>query len=548
MTYESLGADKLLEQGNSIIDFKTTEEKEFIEIIEQEIRDASNEYLKIRDSILGFKREASSTQPRSTQPSSTQRRKVDSSRIRESKRELIQNALEIVCERLEAQTAAVFLFSKRGVLERAGLCGFDRDGQRLSDNWFKEESYEVGESFTGMAAGSKYGRIQYTDNLSSHKLKVKNREGYISKLGSLNDAIAIPLNGRNKTYGVLRVLNKVETDGTGKVIPSRASFTKDDVKLLLFLANYIANMLSNFRRDIQTDIFKYLSRLLIQHPYNVEISAKALYQEIVDLLVKNPETAFNAGILRSKDRKTSKLSVEAVSLIDGIDDNRNDSPRVLTNDHFLGFVDKSKQSLILRNIQDEQTLQKFTNRDWIKRNKFKSFGCFPLISKDEVVGTFSLYTGYNYDFHVDSIDFLQGISDLIAAFMLELKAGSLYESLIKELNGSLDVATGMNKPKPSGEEIISSRFCALAEQWKAETIRIPSINRKMMHPAYQQIIGLGEAAIPFILEDLDKQPEHWFWALRAITGDNPVEEKYQGNIGIMTEAWLNWGREKGYTR
>lgn len=44
-----------------------------------------------------------------------------------------------------------------------------------------------------------------------------------------------------------------------------------------------------------------------------------------------------------------------------------------------------------------------------------------------------------------------------------------------------------------------------------------------MHPAYQQIIGMGEKALPLILRDLRDRPTgHWFWALNAITGEEPT--------------------------
>jgi hypothetical protein len=41
--------------------------------------------------------------------------------------------------------------------------------------------------------------------------------------------------------------------------------------------------------------------------------------------------------------------------------------------------------------------------------------------------------------------------------------------------------------------------------------------------AYYKIIGMGMAAVPFILKDLEQnEPNHWLWALHAITEENPV--------------------------
>ncbi|HJT32793.1 MAG TPA: hypothetical protein VJ783_12200 [Pirellulales bacterium] len=68
-----------------------------------------------------------------------------------------------------------------------------------------------------------------------------------------------------------------------------------------------------------------------------------------------------------------------------------------------------------------------------------------------------------------------------------------------------------------------------------------------MHPAYQQIIGMGPAAVPCILSDLAEHgPNDWFWALTAITGENPISQEIAGNMKTMTEAWLRWGIAAGY--
>src|SRR5437667_3416720 len=89
------------------------------------------------------------------------------------------------------------------------------------------------------------------------------------------------------------------------------------------------------------------------------------------------------------------------------------------------------------------------------------------------------------------------------------------------------------------------KFRKLADTWKRETVYLSNVAKKAMHPAYQGIIGLGEPAVPLILEDLKQDPADWFWALAAITGDNPVPESSAGRVEEMAEAWLRWGRERG---
>jgi hypothetical protein len=67
-----------------------------------------------------------------------------------------------------------------------------------------------------------------------------------------------------------------------------------------------------------------------------------------------------------------------------------------------------------------------------------------------------------------------------------------------------------------------------------------------MDPAYQQIIGMGPAVLPLLLDELAREPDHWFWALWAITGSDPVPSESRGKVGEMAQAWLKWGQEHGY--
>jgi len=66
-----------------------------------------------------------------------------------------------------------------------------------------------------------------------------------------------------------------------------------------------------------------------------------------------------------------------------------------------------------------------------------------------------------------------------------------------------------------------------------------------MHPAYQQIIGMGQDALPLLIEELRREPDHWFWAMQAITGVNPVPPENRGNVAKMTQAWLAWAQQQG---
>jgi hypothetical protein len=93
---------------------------------------------------------------------------------------------------------------------------------------------------------------------------------------------------------------------------------------------------------------------------------------------------------------------------------------------------------------------------------------------------------------------------------------------------------------------IKNRFEQLAETWLKEVAFSSSVIEMVTHPSYQQIIGMGKVAIPYILAALSKQPDHWFWALKAITGEDPVPAEDRGDIQKMTQHWLKWGIQNGY--
>ena len=89
------------------------------------------------------------------------------------------------------------------------------------------------------------------------------------------------------------------------------------------------------------------------------------------------------------------------------------------------------------------------------------------------------------------------------------------------------------------------RFRALSSQWRQATRFLSADEDIAMHPAYQQIIGMGAKILPSILGELAARLDHWFWALEAIAGESPVDPNDAGDLERMRNAWLEWGHAKG---
>ena len=103
--------------------------------------------------------------------------------------------------------------------------------------------------------------------------------------------------------------------------------------------------------------------------------------------------------------------------------------------------------------------------------------------------------------------------------------------------------------KPSqvrAKENDRERFLRLAAEWKEQSRYLSNSAQMALLPPYQRIIGMGLPVVPFILEELQREPDQWFWALEAITEENPVPPEADGIIRLMAQAWVDWGREQGY--
>ena len=99
-------------------------------------------------------------------------------------------------------------------------------------------------------------------------------------------------------------------------------------------------------------------------------------------------------------------------------------------------------------------------------------------------------------------------------------------------------------PVPPADDL-AVRFENLAADWQQAIAHQSSSRIRYEHPAYREIIALGRPVVPLLLRDLQANRRHWFAALQAITGVNPVAPDDAGHVDRMIDAWLRWGAENG---
>ncbi|HMV86434.1 MAG TPA: hypothetical protein PLD20_04315 [Blastocatellia bacterium] len=135
--------------------------------------------------------------------------------------------------------------------------------------------------------------------------------------------------------------------------------------------------------------------------------------------------------------------------------------------------------------------------------------------------------------------------DNLEAAIVQLPLGEqqqLFERLLNRLQRQAVETLRVNDAAANGQ-IDEQELRDLIAQWKRETEHLSSLKQVCLHPAYQRIIGLGMPVVPYLLRELEQSPDHWFWALRAITDADPAHDT--DTFEDARQAWLTWGKEKG---
>ncbi len=82
-------------------------------------------------------------------------------------------------------------------------------------------------------------------------------------------------------------------------------------------------------------------------------------------------------------------------------------------------------------------------------------------------------------------------------------------------------------------------FKLLANQWYEES-RFFSFAKQRQTATYREILALGDAIVPLVIQELQAGKHLWFHALKTLTKQNPVAELHQGNPEKMAEDWIRW--------
>ncbi len=104
-----------------------------------------------------------------------------------------------------------------------------------------------------------------------------------------------------------------------------------------------------------------------------------------------------------------------------------------------------------------------------------------------------------------------------------------------------EILTGLRR-QDGDEDALEQAFHENVNRWKADTVHWSSIAKMVAHPSYLRIIGLASygrnAILRLLIDELQNNPDHWFAALEAITGENPVPPA--ASFGEAVASWVRW--------
>ena len=97
-------------------------------------------------------------------------------------------------------------------------------------------------------------------------------------------------------------------------------------------------------------------------------------------------------------------------------------------------------------------------------------------------------------------------------------------------------------------EMDQNEFDQLADAWTQETSHLSNPRQRQLHPAYQQIVAMGDAVIPHLLQRMYHSREPWFMMLEDIVGSapEPMASPHHGTIREKIRDWRYWGWWHGY--
>jgi signal transduction histidine kinase len=302
---------------------------------------------------------------------------------------IVDETLRTIRREVAADAASLFLYSKDGYLTPVGnSSAFSTDPPA--------ETYRNGGSVSAAVRGSaEVDRGAPTQGTSAEYewADAASQEFYEGHLGSRWHWALLPLDGPNRSYGVIRVIR-------GR------SFDEAELSILVIASTVASLAISHLRREAELTMLQAVQ----QETASPNIELRPLASRIARELT-NEWSEFSACVIRIANRHNELELCAVVGTGDVDTDTKSREPRALGGG-VVGEVFESGDEIIVENV--ESNLDRFIDRSWIEKHEFRTYACFPVPGPHGALGTISLFVRYPYTFYDTKKDFVRELGRHLA--------------------------------------------------------------------------------------------------------------------------------------
>jgi signal transduction histidine kinase/signal transduction protein with GAF and PtsI domain len=339
--------------------------------------------------------------------------------------DLVEAAIDTARSELRAEVVSLFIYDG-GVFRRLRSVGVD-------NQWFAEEVYAPGQGITGQvgvgAGGHPFGDAICNNQVAAdpaacHDCILR----YVATLGSgrLNHLVAVPLDGANRTFGILRAMNKLGDDG--KLDPR--GFTERDQHNLSSIAALLALGYASLRRERKTQAILDMTELAATAK-----STPVICERIVELAADLGYAVSCLWLRGGHDQ----LRLHAAYGLDGVAQARFAQIEAPLPEQLS--VLRSAATQVIADLQND------------KRSTIGTLACdislrsvlrLPLMHQQRVIGILELYTDMHHVFYPDEVAMLEAFAGKAAMTVVGARLAEQYQDQIRRLTQLADLISSIS--------------------------------------------------------------------------------------------------------
>jgi len=320
-------------------------------------------------------------------------------------------AVRAVNDAVDAQSTAMYLFSKRGQLDR--VASIDAGGKPLPTGK-GERYYDLIRQSVVANDGSKYASVRrYVVADDGRTFPIIDARIAIK---AHTEILCLPLNGPNRTYGTIRCVRPYS--------PSIADSNPDDLIDLPAFCDQVAIAVSNIRRQHELAVHDRISTL-VTSPFDLVDAFQAVAELLVDAW-----TDYAACTIRTIDDRGEFVLVGMHAAPGATLDKKRRAPKSPTEGLPARALATGEPQIVLH-VQDQ--LHLFSDPRWIENNSFETAIVLPVTADEHKIGTLTLFAWFDITFSTAQLRFLQAVCKALATATTISRLVQARDQLIERL-------------------------------------------------------------------------------------------------------------------